>query len=208
MLRCLCCSAAEVKQAASSGWLSRLWKRSDTSSPGAVKANLGDQSSFYFDKELGKWVNKNVSFACLYAFPSPVHVLTDLCPCPQASATESKPAAPPPPPRAQTASPSRSMGGGPPPSSPMAGGPPPARPATAGAIDLTSEPPRRPPTRVRSNLVPSDATDQPSAPPSPMPTSGTPPPGNGLPGGRARGGVAKRNVRSRYVDVFSQEGSS
>ena len=82
MLRCLCCSAAEVKQAASSGWLSRLWKRSDTSPPGAVKANLGDQSSFYFDKELGKWVNKNVSFACSYAFPSPVHVLTDLCPCP------------------------------------------------------------------------------------------------------------------------------
>ncbi|PIL24083.1 hypothetical protein GSI_13834 [Ganoderma sinense ZZ0214-1] len=175
---------AEAKPAASSGWLSRLWKRNDSSSPGAVKANLGEQSSFYFDKELGKWVNKN------------------------ASATETKPAAPPPPPRAQTASPSRSMGGGPPPPSPLAGGPPPARPATAGAIDLTFEPPRRPPTRVRSNLVPSDATDQPSAPPSPMPTSGTPPPGNGPPVGRARGGAAKRNVRSRYVDVFSQEGSS
>ncbi|KAI1795779.1 Sec23-binding domain of Sec16-domain-containing protein [Ganoderma leucocontextum] len=176
-------TSAEVKAAASSGWLSRLWKRND-SSPAPVKANLGEQSSFYFDKELGKWVNNTTS------------------------ATESKPAAPPPPPRAQTASPSRSLGAGPPPSSPLAGGPPPTRPATAGAIDLTSEPPRRPPTRVRSNLVPSDATDQPSAPPSPMPTSGTPPPGNGPPTGRARSAAAKRNVRSRYVDVFQQEGSS
>ncbi|TBU65725.1 Sec23-binding domain of Sec16-domain-containing protein [Dichomitus squalens] len=174
---------AEVKQSASSGWLSRLWKR-DSSSPAPVKANLGEQSSFYFDKELGKWVNKN------------------------SNATESKPTPPPPPPRAQTVSPGRSFGAGPPPPSPLTAGPPPARPATAGAIDLSSEPPRRPPTRIRSNLVPNDAADQPSAPPSPMPTPGTPPPGNGPPAGRARGGAAKRAVRNRYVDVFQQEGAA
>lgn len=78
--RCLSCPAAEVKQAASSGWLSRLWKRNDTSSPGAVKANLGDQSSFYFDKELGKWVNKNVSLAYMDTISRLVRVLTDPCP--------------------------------------------------------------------------------------------------------------------------------
>ena len=60
MSRCLRDSVAEVKQSASSGWLSRLWKR-ENSSPAPVKANLGEQSSFYYDKELGKWVNKNVS---------------------------------------------------------------------------------------------------------------------------------------------------
>ncbi|KAH9856978.1 Sec23-binding domain of Sec16-domain-containing protein [Lenzites betulinus] len=173
----------EVKQAPSSGWLSRLWKRNEPMPTAAapVKANLGEESSFYYDKELKRWVNKN------------------------ASGETAKPAAPAPPPRSQTASPGRSFGAAPPPS-PL--GPPPARPATAHPIDLTAEPPRRaPPPRVRSNLVPSDAEGL-SAPPSPMPPSSgtpTPPPGGGPPRtGSARPG-AKRNVRSRYVDVFSQE---
>ncbi|KAI0636872.1 Sec23-binding domain of Sec16-domain-containing protein [Trametes polyzona] len=172
----------EVKQSASSGWLSRLWKRGGDSTPAPVKANLGEESTFYYDKELKRWVNKNAA--------------------PEAT----KPSAPPPPPRAQTASPGRSFGAMPPPPSPL--GPPPARPATAHPIDLSSEPPRRaPPPRVRSNLVPSDA-DGPSAPPSPMPPSASntpPPPGAGPPrAGSTRPG-AKRNVRSRYVDVFQQE---
>ncbi|KAI0831400.1 Sec23-binding domain of Sec16-domain-containing protein [Trametes gibbosa] len=174
---------SEVKQTASSGWLSRLWKRNETMPAAAapVKANLGEESSFYYDKELKRWVNKN------------------------ASGETAKPAPPAPPPRSQTASPGRSFGAAPPPS-PL--GPPPARPATAHPIDLTSEPPRRaPPPRVRSNLVPNDAEGL-SAPPSPMPPpSGgpTPPPGGGPPRtGSARPGV-KRNVRSRYVDVFQQE---
>ncbi|OSC99056.1 hypothetical protein PYCCODRAFT_1438667 [Trametes coccinea BRFM310] len=174
----------EVKQTASSGWLSRLWRRGETPTPGPVKANLGEESSFYYDKELKRWVNKN------------------------SAADASKPAPPPPPPRAQTASPGRSFGAMPP-SSPV--GPPPARPATAHPIDLTAEPPRRAaPPRVRSNLVPTDA-DGPSAPPSPMPPMGsTPPPGGGPPpasASRSRPGV-KRNVRSRYVDVFQQEASA
>ncbi|KAI9070392.1 hypothetical protein FKP32DRAFT_1639839 [Trametes sanguinea] len=173
----------EVKQTASSGWLSRLWRRQETPTPGPVKANLGEESSFYYDKELKRWVNKN------------------------SAAEASKPAPPPPPPRAQTASPGRSFGAMPP-SSPV--GPPPARPATAHPIDITAEPPRRAPPRVRSNLVPSDA-DGPSAPPSPMPPMGsTPPPGGGPPpagAARSRPGV-KRNVRSRYVDVFQQEASA
>ncbi|RDX56664.1 hypothetical protein OH76DRAFT_1426347 [Lentinus brumalis] len=170
---------AEVKQTASSGWLSRLWKRPDSTSPAPVKANLGEESAFYYDKELKRWVNKN------------------------SGAEAAKPSQPPPPPRAQTASPGRAFGAMPPSSS--LGAPP--RPATAHPIDLTSEPPRRPPTRVRSNLVPSDAEGSPATPSSPLPpsASGTPPPGNGPPMGRPRGAAGKRNVRSRYVDVFSQE---
>ncbi|EIW59984.1 uncharacterized protein TRAVEDRAFT_45241 [Trametes versicolor FP-101664 SS1] len=172
----------ELKQAASSGWLSRLWKRNEAApSPAPVKANLGEESSFYYDKELKRWVNKHSS-----------------------SAEAAKAAAPPPPPRSQTASPGRSFGGAMPPPSPV--GPPPARPATAHPIDLTSEPPRRaPPPRVRSNLVPSDAEGL-SAPPSPLPPSATPPPpGGGPPPPAGRRPPPKRNVRSRYVDVFSQE---
>ena len=52
---------ARVFTAASGGWLSRLWKRESTPSP--IKANLGEQTSFYYDKELKRWVNKNVSAA-------------------------------------------------------------------------------------------------------------------------------------------------
>ncbi|KAI8998549.1 Sec23-binding domain of Sec16-domain-containing protein [Trametes punicea] len=172
----------EVKQTASSGWLSRLWRRGE-STPAPVKANLGEESSFYYDKELKRWVNKN------------------------ATSDAAKPAAPPPPPRAQTASPGRSFGAMPP-SSPV--GPPPARPATAHPIDLTGEPPRnRQPPRVRSNLVPTDAEGT-SAPPSPMPPSGTPPPPGGGPpmGAGKQRPAAKRNVRSRYVDVFQQEANT
>ncbi len=73
VLRCLCCVADDVKSGASSGWLSRLWKRNDTTSPSAVKANLGEQSSFYFDKELGKWVNKTVSKVCIPLHSSCAH---------------------------------------------------------------------------------------------------------------------------------------
>lgn len=191
---------AELKQAASSGWLSRLWKRNEAApSPAPVKANLGEESSFYYDKELKRWVNKHVSDYSLY----PAMCLSDLSSAQSSSAEAAKAAAPPPPPRSQTASPGRSFGAMPPPS-PV--GPPPARPATAHPIDLTSEPPRRaPPPRVRSNLVPSDAEGL-SAPPSPLPPSATPPPPGGgpPPAGRARP-PPKRNVRSRYVDVFSQE---
>jgi hypothetical protein len=46
--------------AASAGsWLSRFWKRSDT--PGPIKASLGEETSFYYDKEQKRWVNKKVN---------------------------------------------------------------------------------------------------------------------------------------------------
>ncbi len=53
--------AKQQAQAASSGWLTRFWKRADSTVPAPVKANLGDESSFYYDKELKRWVNKHVS---------------------------------------------------------------------------------------------------------------------------------------------------
>ncbi|KAI6166996.1 Sec23-binding domain of Sec16-domain-containing protein [Pisolithus thermaeus] len=92
--------------------------------PGPVKANLGEETSFYYDKELKRWVNK------------------------KAGAEGAQPVAPTPPPpvRAQTASPSQAR-------RPTTGGPPIALPLarTASAIDLTSP---KPSMRPRSNLVP------------------------------------------------------
>ncbi|KAJ4487935.1 Sec23-binding domain of Sec16-domain-containing protein [Lentinula aciculospora] len=171
-------------QAAASGsgsWLSRLWKREST--PGPVKASLGDESSFYYDKDLQKWVNKKAG-----------------------SEEAAKPATPPPPPsRAQTASP----GGAPrtsngPPSAgmrPPSAGPPPPR--AASAMD---NPPStgKPPMRVRSNLVPTD--EGPGSTPSTPTGSRLAPPGP--PPSRPKSQASKRNVRSRYVDVLQQEGSS
>ncbi|KAH8106975.1 Sec23-binding domain of Sec16-domain-containing protein [Cristinia sonorae] len=170
---------AEVKPPASSGWLSRLWKRGET--PGPVKANLGEQTSFYYDKDLKRWVNKN------------------------SSGEEEKPAALPPPPRAQTASPGTSTARLP--TGPPLARTPPVRPATT-TIDLTDSPPKQPPMRIRSNLVPPDAQSAPSTPAPPRtPLSMDAPLGDGPPppGARARAAQAKRNVRNRYVDVFQQQ---
>ncbi|KAH7871832.1 Sec23-binding domain of Sec16-domain-containing protein [Lentinula edodes] len=174
---------SQAQAAPSSGsWLSRLWKREST--PGPVKASLGEESSFYYDKELKKWVNKKVG-----------------------SEDVSKPATPPPPPsRAQTTSP----GGVPRPASgpPLAGmRPPSAGPPPPRAASAMDNPPSagKPPMRVRSNLVPSDEGGPGSAPSTPTGSRLAPP---GPPPGRPRSQASKRNVRSRYVDVFQQESSS
>lgn len=45
--------------AASGSWLGRFWKRAE-STPGPIKASLGDETSFYYDKEQKRWVNKKV----------------------------------------------------------------------------------------------------------------------------------------------------
>ncbi|KIK57809.1 hypothetical protein GYMLUDRAFT_61199 [Collybiopsis luxurians FD-317 M1] len=164
----------------SGSWLGRWWKRDST--PGPIKASLGDNNSFYFDPELKKWVNKKAG-----------------------SEEAAKPATPPPPPsRAQTASPA---GAGRPPSvgppsaglRPPSAGPPPPR--ATSAMDNSS----KPPIRIRSNLVPSDESGVGSAPSTPTGSRLAPP---APPPGRPRSQASKRNVRSRYVDVFQQEGSS
>lgn len=49
----------------SGSWLGRWWKRGE-SSPAPIKANLGEENTFYYDKELKKWINKNVSRYCIF----------------------------------------------------------------------------------------------------------------------------------------------
>lgn len=51
-------------QSQSSGWFSRWWRRENTSG-GPVKASLGEESSFYYDKDLKRWVNKKVGYVFL-----------------------------------------------------------------------------------------------------------------------------------------------
>jgi hypothetical protein len=43
-------------------WFGRLFRRSDNTSTGPVKANLGEENSLYYDKELKRWINTKVAF--------------------------------------------------------------------------------------------------------------------------------------------------
>lgn len=45
------------------GWFGG--KKEQSIGPGPIKAKLGEESSFYYDKELKKWVNKKVSVKLL-----------------------------------------------------------------------------------------------------------------------------------------------
>ncbi|TFL07635.1 Sec23-binding domain of Sec16-domain-containing protein [Pterulicium gracile] len=157
-----------VGGANNSSWFGRWWKKEG----GPVRANLGEETSMYFDPELKKWVNRN------------------------ASAEPAKSLAPPPPSRVHTASPSA---GGPPGTNgpPSARSTPPPR--ATSAVDLGSSPPtNKSVMRIRSNLVPS--TDSAPSTPTGMHTSLPPPPASGP--DRPRSQASKRNIRSRYVDVF------
>lgn len=52
----------QTPQTQSAGWFSRWWKRENSSGGGPIKASLGEESAFYFDKDLKRWVNKKVRF--------------------------------------------------------------------------------------------------------------------------------------------------
>lgn len=71
----------DVKPAASAGWLGRLWGSKKEEAPAAaaaagttggapIKAKLGEESAFVYDKDLKRWVNKKVSLrARMYRYP-------------------------------------------------------------------------------------------------------------------------------------------
>ncbi|KAH8833595.1 Sec23-binding domain of Sec16-domain-containing protein [Flagelloscypha sp. PMI_526] len=120
--------------AQSKGWFSSWWGGS--SKPAPIKANLGEQSSFYYDKELKKWVNKKAG-----------------------EDTSAKPSGPPQPPsRAQTASPGMAASGNRP--TPLTTGtpPPPRAASVANANNNGAPPPPKGISRIRSNLVPPEGS--------------------------------------------------
>ena len=213
--------------------MGRLWGRSASTSSEpakAKKAHLGEETAFYYDKELKRWVNKKVSegkHARKERGDSDIARLIV-----QAGDTGTASTPPPPPPRAQTTSPAmqpdrgtgassapplrrssgESMRGG-------AGGPPPppmGRMGGAGYAGRATPPisegaeegssglaPPRGLTRARSNLA---DHSMPAASQPPMrPGSATPMGGDFGPpppaGGSRTGTVKKRPIKSRYVVV-------
>ncbi|KAK0210780.1 Sec23-binding domain of Sec16-domain-containing protein [Desarmillaria ectypa] len=135
---------ANSSGSSSGSWFGRWWKRGESSGP--VKASLGEETSFYYDKELKRWVNKKAG-ADVAAKPAPL---------------------PPPPSRPATTSPGTSS-----PTYSM-NGQPPVRPASA-AESSTAPPNRRAIPRVRSNLVPTPEVE-PGPPTPPSARLGPPPP--------------------------------
>ncbi|KAG8759076.1 hypothetical protein FRC14_006698 [Serendipita sp. 396] len=161
------------------GWFG--WLRRGEATPKPIVAKLGEESAFYFDKDLGKWVNK------------------------KAGAEPAAPKAPPPPPsRSQTVSPSRGGAGI------NTATPPPPRAASVAQMHVSGlAPPSRPSSALSSTSNESPGSFSDSAPPSraspaPPPRSfgQTPPPPTGSPAGSVSGRPTKKNARSRYVDVF------
>lgn len=196
----------ELKSSAS--WFGRLWGRSSSTDSAAQqaqakakKAHLGEETSFVYDKELKRWVNKKVG---------------------ESAGAASTPPPPPPPARAQTASPAsqpdRSAGAS---SAPPMRGPPSGSFTMGRATPPISEgrdegssglaPSRGPPgmgslTRARSNLAdhsmppasqpPMGARGSGSSTPAGLASPPAPPPG-----GSRTGTVKKRPIKSRYVVV-------
>ncbi|SNX84468.1 related to SEC16 - COPII vesicle coat protein required for ER transport vesicle budding [Melanopsichium pennsylvanicum] len=197
----------ELKTSAS--WFGRLWGRSSSTDSAAQaaqakakKAHLGEETSFVYDKELKRWVNRKAGDA------------------PSAAST---PPPPPPPARAQSASPASQpdRNGGASSAPPMRGAPSSGftvgratPPISEGEGEGSSglAPSRGPAgmgslTRARSNLA--DHSMPPAAQPpmggrtvsgasTPAGIGSPPPP---PPAGSKTGTVKKRPIKSRYVVV-------
>lgn len=184
------------------GWFGGWFKKDPNAPPGPIKAKLGEESSFYYDPDLGKWVNKKGG----------------------ASEDTTRPAATPPPPkgppmgiRSASGGPTSSMG--PPTSAGM------MRPPTSAPMRSSSMPPpmAAPGSRASTPGLPSDAEGLPEGPKPPLlarPSFGAasgPPsrPGTGMSNASSiddllgapqarKGPGAKKKKAGRYVDVFPQ----
>ncbi|PLB49400.1 hypothetical protein P170DRAFT_436981 [Aspergillus steynii IBT 23096] len=167
--------------------------------PGPIRAKLGEENSFYYDKDLKKWVNKkdpNSSTVTRGAPPPPKG------PAPP-SRTASGSSAPPPPTGTPglDSRPSSSAGAPPPPSStgspapPLLGVPPPLLGATARSVSTGAAVPTPPGSAM-------------GLPPPPRPATSLSNASSiddllGAPQAR-KGGAAKGKKKGRYVDVMAK----
>jgi len=185
------------------GWLSGWFKKDPHAAPGPIKAKLGEESSFYYDPDLGKWVNKKAG----------------------ASGEPERSTATPPPPRGPPMAGRSASGGamGPPMGGPTSGGGLMKPPTSAPQRSSSMPPPMAlPGSRASTPGIPSD-TEGAAGPKPPVlarPSFGAasgPPsrPGTGMSNASSiddllgapqarKGAGAKKKKAGRYVDVFPQ----
>jgi hypothetical protein len=190
----------EAAAAKKGGWLSGWFKKDPNAAPGPIKAKLGEESSFYYDPDLGKWVNKKAG----------------------ASGEPERATATPPPQRGPPMG-ARSASGGvmAPPMGPPGGL---MKPPTSAPQRSSSMPPPMPMpapgSRASTPGLPSDAEGGPKPPTLARPSFGAasgPPsrPGTGMSNASSiddllgapqarKGPGAKKKKAGRYVDVFPQ----
>ncbi|KNE63094.1 hypothetical protein AMAG_08262 [Allomyces macrogynus ATCC 38327] len=189
-------------------------RRPGSNSGGPVKANLGEENSFYYDKELKRWVNKKAGAdAAASSTPSgpppPPPPAAGMTPPPMGTPRSGTPAPPPP---------SMGIGGAvppPPPAMAMSGPPPPAGVPLPASRPTSSIGYRgTPPPGAMGTFRPPSVAGSRASPAPPLTPGGVPPavaaaamaPG-GPPPGPAGSAVSRMRGRSRYVDVFNQGGS-
>jgi hypothetical protein len=189
----------EVGAKKSGGWLSGWFKKDANAAPGPIKAKLGEESSFYYDPDLGKWINKKAG----------------------ASSEPERATATPPPPKGPPMG-SRSASGSAmaPPTGPPTGlAPPTSAPQTQRSSSMPP-PMAGPGSRASTPGIPSDAENGPKPPTLARPSFGAatgPPsrPGTGMSNASSiddllgapqarKGAGAKKKKGGRYVDVFPQ----
>ncbi|ERS95594.1 hypothetical protein HMPREF1624_08110 [Sporothrix schenckii ATCC 58251] len=189
-------AAAEKEAKAKKGWgLTSWWGKKDAGGPAgdsgsggssggsgeppkAVRANLGEKSSFYFDPELKRWVNKNAS--------------------PEDQAAKATP--PPPPPRSNPHSAASTPA---PPSSGIGLAPPPPLP-TSVPPPSGSAPPVMPPAMARTSSTASAASGPPSRPATSMSDANSIDDLLGAAPGPRKAGAKKGRKSGRYVDVMAK----
>lgn len=170
------------------GWFKREASPAAQTGPGPVKANLGEQKTFYYDEKLKRWVNNSGKVCTPSLHCKKKQRMTD----PSAArflsvqGGDETPPAIVPPPRASTASPSRAMRG-----SPRFGSPAPPVPPMPPQRSQTAGPPPLSRSATSSDLRSQSQTGE-LRPPS-RPSSAADGPGG------ARGG-ARRN-KPKYVVV-------
>jgi hypothetical protein len=175
------------------GWFKA--KQPDPNMPTVHKAKLGEESSFVFDKELGRWVNKKAgaeASAPVAATPPPPKM---------AGPPISRPgSAMPPPPGLGSGAGTPALSSspasvGPPPGSSGSMGPPQrsasAQPPLAGPVAaLAGGPPSRPPSRPSTSMSGASDIDDLLGPAT---------------GGTRKPGAKKGGRKGRYVDVMAQK---
>ncbi|CAK7204638.1 vesicle coat component [Sporothrix eucalyptigena] len=198
-------AAAEKEAKVKKGWgLTSWWGKKDAGlgsagsgsssgggsaePPKAVRANLGEKSSFVFDPELKRWVNKNASPEDQTAKSTPP-------PPPPRSNPHSASSTPAPPPGMGFATPPPPMGGMAPPASGTVSAPP----GPSG-----SAPPMMPPAMVRTSSAASAASGPPSRPATSMSDANSIDDLLGAVPGPRKAGAKKGRKSGRYVDVMAK----
>ncbi|KAJ9622265.1 vesicle coat component [Taxawa tesnikishii (nom. ined.)] len=176
------------------GWFGGWFKKDPNAAPGPVRAKLGEQSSFYYDPDLKKWVNKKGGPPSRSASGVSVGAMgpPSAPPSRAVSGMGGPPSRPP-----STAGFATPMGGGSPALGPPSG--PPSRVGTPGADGLA-------PPGVNAGML-GGGSGPPSAPPS-RPTTSLSTASSiddllGAPQARKAGAAKKGKKGGRYVDVMA-----